>query len=154
MNRNLLYFFVCAIIFGGILVCSCKDEEDTDLIIGKWRSTDVIENSDSSPCALQSHIEFSDYVFDPSKRQMFDVVVRDSNRTVELDDEGDTIGYKYDCRKPINTVHAYTVSKDTLTIENIVTHVKTRYIIMKIDNKDMVWKSLTQEAYYKYTRWD
>ena len=154
MNRNLLSFFVCAIIFGGILVCSCKEEEDTDLIIGKWRLTEVVESSSSTPCDLQSHIEFSDYVFNASKRQMLDVVVKYDALVPVTNSDGDTIGFDHKCKSPTVTAHKYTISNDTLTIDNATTHVIKQYIIVKIDKNDMVWKSLTLNTFLNYTRWE
>ncbi|MDR0789374.1 MAG: lipocalin family protein [Bacteroidales bacterium] len=153
MNRKLLYIFVSAVLFGSILVSSCKEEEDHDLIIGKWRVAEVVADTTATPCALQSHIEFSDYVFEAAKRQMLDVVVGVKSATPIKDSTGQIIGYDYVCRDPAYTSYNYTVSNDTLTLNNNTTHAIKKYIIQKITNDSMIWKSLTQEVYYKYLRW-
>jgi hypothetical protein len=139
---------LCSIVF-----VSCKEEiEDTDLIIGKWRLYDVVSNPKSSPCALQSYWEFSNYVFRAKDRIFTDVVSKVQSSSTEII-EGDTI-YHYVCDPVINyTTYYYTIKTDTLTLVNTALPSDIKKYTIKINYDTMQLKEVESDRSYNYLRW-
>ncbi|MDR1847703.1 MAG: lipocalin-like domain-containing protein [Bacteroidales bacterium] len=148
MKRKLLYSAALSLILGGFLFNGCKEEEDHDLITGKWRDKAVVEDTLISDCTKQSYLEFSDYVFQATQRRVKDVKISGQFDTII---NGDTVTM---CRQPYTSNYTYTIAHDTLTMMNIATQAEKQYIINKIDQNEMILKSTTLEVYTTYLRWE
>ncbi|MDR1006367.1 MAG: lipocalin family protein [Bacteroidales bacterium] len=159
MNKRLFHLFIAIVSIIGVFAVSCTEkDQDEDIITGKWRSAAIVNDTNSTPCKLQYYIEFSDYVYQASKRFMNDAIVNIESRTAVYDtitpDSIVFIGYNYQCQNPIITRFNYSINTDTLIITNIRTHGETKYIIQSINADSMVWKSLTTDEFSTYYRWD
>ena len=112
------------------LLFSCQEKiEENDLLEGKWRDTDILNNEDAEKCEKESYMEFSKYTYDAKERKQ--AIVNQCDSTV--------------------ITNAYTLKGDTIIIVDDK-QITKRYIIRTLNETSLNYVDKDGGS-YTYTRW-
>lgn len=125
MKQRLSKKALALLAFSALVFCSCQEEfPQDDLIEGKWKLENVVNDENATECEKKAYFEFSRYVYDDSERKLYKANYCDIPEDAENQDD------------PIIIENYYTIVLDTLIIVDEHRDTK-KYTIEHINKETM-----------------
>lgn len=112
-------------------LASCQEQqEENDLLQGRWREKAVVEKPNATECELKSFMEFSEYVYEAKNRRMLQV----------------------DSCKGTTIYNHYSVAGDTLIIVDDK-NITKKYLLKTVDQSTLVYTDKDNRT-FTYSRYN